>query len=253
MSEREPKSDRECVSPVQVWEGAKTADHITPARLASPSTFFSSCSLRSTRTLPHLVYFYSRCFLLRNERYIRGGEEAESSVRVFSKAISSSRCVDIIWSCVSLLTSAPDAEFAFPPDPEQAKAQSPLKKERRAEPDLLSPGKAPAASASEYSVLSPSGSSSSSAPQGSAFPSSTSFTSLPPTSPSYAPALSPQIVSSTLAPGSTEGEGANEVAPIKFEPGLFPCRDVEIYKKVNRIEEGTYGVVYKAMNKETGA
>lgn len=33
---------------------------------------------------------------------------------------------------------------------------------------------------------------------------------------------------------------------------LRGCRSVEIYKKLNRIEEGTYGVVYRAMDTETG-
>lgn len=33
---------------------------------------------------------------------------------------------------------------------------------------------------------------------------------------------------------------------------IRPCRSVETYQKLNRIEEGTYGVVYRAQNKETG-
>ena len=33
---------------------------------------------------------------------------------------------------------------------------------------------------------------------------------------------------------------------------LQACRSVEIYEKLNRIEEGTYGIVFRARNRETG-
>jgi cell division cycle 2-like protein len=33
---------------------------------------------------------------------------------------------------------------------------------------------------------------------------------------------------------------------------LHGCRSVDLYKKLERIEEGTYGIVYRAINKETG-
>ena len=36
-------------------------------------------------------------------------------------------------------------------------------------------------------------------------------------------------------------------------PGLYSCRDVENYTKLNRIEEGSYGVVYRAKDNATGA
>ena len=35
---------------------------------------------------------------------------------------------------------------------------------------------------------------------------------------------------------------------IKFKA----CRSVDAYKKLNKIQEGTYGVVYRAQDKETG-
>eukprot|EP00274_Cyanoptyche_gloeocystis_P004821 CAMPEP_0196662680 /NCGR_PEP_ID=MMETSP1086-20130531/49884_1 /TAXON_ID=77921 /ORGANISM="Cyanoptyche gloeocystis , Strain SAG4.97" /LENGTH=165 /DNA_ID=CAMNT_0041998203 /DNA_START=6 /DNA_END=500 /DNA_ORIENTATION=+ len=33
---------------------------------------------------------------------------------------------------------------------------------------------------------------------------------------------------------------------------LAACRSVDLYERLNRIDEGTYGVVYRAKNKETG-
>lgn len=38
-----------------------------------------------------------------------------------------------------------------------------------------------------------------------------------------------------------------------FFPGLSGCRSVEEFQCINRIEEGTYGVVYRAKEKRTGA
>ena len=35
-------------------------------------------------------------------------------------------------------------------------------------------------------------------------------------------------------------------------PPLKSCRIVDLYERLNRIEEGTYGIVYRARNKETG-
>ena len=34
--------------------------------------------------------------------------------------------------------------------------------------------------------------------------------------------------------------------------GIVSCRHVDYYEKLNRIEEGSYGVVYRARNIETG-
>lgn len=42
-----------------------------------------------------------------------------------------------------------------------------------------------------------------------------------------------------------------ESLPIYY-PALEGCRSVEEFKYLNRIEEGTYGVVYRARNKKTG-
>ncbi|KAJ3272749.1 hypothetical protein HDV01_005277 [Terramyces sp. JEL0728] len=35
-------------------------------------------------------------------------------------------------------------------------------------------------------------------------------------------------------------------------PGIRGCRNVELYEKLNRIEEGSYGIVYRAKEKSTG-
>ena len=35
-------------------------------------------------------------------------------------------------------------------------------------------------------------------------------------------------------------------------PSLMPCRSVENYEKLNRIEEGAYGIVYRAQDRTTG-
>ena len=37
-----------------------------------------------------------------------------------------------------------------------------------------------------------------------------------------------------------------------YLPGLMGCRNVECYEWLNRIEEGTYGVVHRAKDKKTG-
>ena len=35
-------------------------------------------------------------------------------------------------------------------------------------------------------------------------------------------------------------------------PEILPCRNVDIFEKLNHIEEGTYGIVYRAREKATG-
>lgn len=35
-------------------------------------------------------------------------------------------------------------------------------------------------------------------------------------------------------------------------PSIFSCRSVDCFKKLNRIDEGTYGIVYRAEDLETG-
>ena len=37
-----------------------------------------------------------------------------------------------------------------------------------------------------------------------------------------------------------------------FGPVIPGCRSVQQYRKLNRIDEGTYGVVYRACDVETG-
>lgn len=54
--------------------------------------------------------------------------------------------------------------------------------------------------------------------------------------------LPEKIVSKAQAKAETKGEF--------WRPE--PCRSVENYEKLNRIEEGTYGVVYRAKDKRTG-
>jgi len=49
------------------------------------------------------------------------------------------------------------------------------------------------------------------------------------------------------------------LSPVQLEPQLPPyfpalqgCRNVEEFQCLNRIEEGTYGVVYRAVDRKTG-
>ena len=48
-----------------------------------------------------------------------------------------------------------------------------------------------------------------------------------------------------------EGEEEESTLP-PYLPALMGCRNVEEYEWLNRIEEGTYGVVYRAKDKKTG-
>ena len=42
------------------------------------------------------------------------------------------------------------------------------------------------------------------------------------------------------------------VPPRTFHPSILPCRSVYCYKRLNHIEEGSYGVVFRAQEIETG-
>ncbi len=42
------------------------------------------------------------------------------------------------------------------------------------------------------------------------------------------------------------------VPPRSAYPPLAPCRSVYCYERLNHIEEGSYGVVFRAREKETG-
>ncbi|KAI8107574.1 hypothetical protein M9435_002602 [Picochlorum sp. BPE23] len=54
-------------------------------------------------------------------------------------------------------------------------------------------------------------------------------------------------------PESRTQEDSEEVVPFKHEVSMMKgCRSVERYEKLNRISEGTYGVVYRAKERETG-
>mmetsp|Transcript_10553 Transcript_10553/g.20863 ORF Transcript_10553/g.20863 Transcript_10553/m.20863 type:complete len:530 (-) Transcript_10553:1157-2746(-) len=54
-------------------------------------------------------------------------------------------------------------------------------------------------------------------------------------------------------PESRTQEYSEEVVPFKHEVSMMKgCRSVERYEKLNRISEGTYGVVYRAKERETG-
>ena len=42
------------------------------------------------------------------------------------------------------------------------------------------------------------------------------------------------------------------VPPRTYHPPIVPSRSVYCYERLNSIEEGSYGVVYRARDKETG-
>lgn len=46
---------------------------------------------------------------------------------------------------------------------------------------------------------------------------------------------------------NTTKNGDNGSNVPKHIPSLYGCRSVDNFKRLNRVEEGTYGVVYKAM------
>ena len=46
-------------------------------------------------------------------------------------------------------------------------------------------------------------------------------------------------------------DGVFDDLPLYF-PALMGCRNVESYEWLNRIEEGTYGVVHRGKDKRTG-
>ena len=49
-----------------------------------------------------------------------------------------------------------------------------------------------------------------------------------------------------------KGEGLGVPALPCYLPGLMGCRNVDSYEWLNRIEEGTYGVVHRGKDKKTG-
>jgi cell division cycle 2-like len=67
---------------------------------------------------------------------------------------------------------------------------------------------------------------------------------------------SPEIVSSRgYTPSKRRRISPPEPAPRIFPlepPAIVGCRSVDIYEKLNHIEEGSYGIVYRAKDTETG-
>lgn len=50
-----------------------------------------------------------------------------------------------------------------------------------------------------------------------------------------------------------DSDGGNDGAALPcYLPALMGCRNVECFEWLNRIEEGTYGVVHRAKDKKTG-
>ncbi|KAG0267059.1 hypothetical protein DFQ27_009206 [Actinomortierella ambigua] len=76
----------------------------------------------------------------------------------------------------------------------------------------------------------------------------------PPSLSSSSPSAPLSSSSSSAAAGSTSSAlyTVRRAASSSQHPVLSQCRSVENYEKLNRISEGTYGVVYRARDRETG-
>jgi cell division cycle 2-like len=61
-----------------------------------------------------------------------------------------------------------------------------------------------------------------------------------------------QPSTSTLAPHSTRSSHSVCVPPRTRHPSILPSRSVYSYERLNQIEEGSYGVVFRARDKQTG-
>lgn len=70
--------------------------------------------------------------------------------------------------------------------------------------------------------------------------------------------LVPQVTPRALRPGGNSpprpaiSTRSRFVPPRTSHPAIQPCRSVYSYERLNHIEEGTYGVVFRARDKETG-
>ena len=63
----------------------------------------------------------------------------------------------------------------------------------------------------------------------------------------------PSDVEMKLSDGEQEDDEEEEKAKLPpYYPAVRGCRNVEEFQWLNRIEEGTYGVVYRAKDKRTG-
>ncbi|KAJ3025440.1 UNVERIFIED_CONTAM: hypothetical protein HDU68_007124 [Siphonaria sp. JEL0065] len=51
---------------------------------------------------------------------------------------------------------------------------------------------------------------------------------------------------------SLPGPPTSQASSRGTAPLIAPCRSVDLYEKLNRIEEGSYGIVYRARDKQTG-
>lgn len=71
----------------------------------------------------------------------------------------------------------------------------------------------------------------------------------PPREPSAPPT---QIVQQSQASGSSRKQHSVYVPPRTSHPPILPSRSVYCYERLNSIEEGSYGVVFRARDKQTG-
>lgn len=71
-----------------------------------------------------------------------------------------------------------------------------------------------------------------------------------PVTPAYL--SSPAGGSGEAGGGREAGDAGGPPAADTHNPLWYGCRSVKHYEKVNRLEEGTYGVVFKAKNRHTG-
>lgn len=76
-----------------------------------------------------------------------------------------------------------------------------------------------------------------------------------PKKPKIASVKSPEISQPTNIPISGDSNKVISSSPTsnKFKgPKISPCRHINLFENLNKIEEGSYGVVFRARNKETG-
>ncbi|KAG8769406.1 hypothetical protein FRC12_004987 [Ceratobasidium sp. 428] len=62
----------------------------------------------------------------------------------------------------------------------------------------------------------------------------------------------PRALRQGASPPGAVSTRSRFVPPRTAHPAIQPCRSVYSYEKLNHIEEGTYGVVFRARDKETG-
>lgn len=72
------------------------------------------------------------------------------------------------------------------------------------------------------------------------------------------PALSPRPASQPASPGSVSSSNppaantSSYVPSRSLHPPIQSCRSVDEYERLNHIEEGSYGVVFRAKERKTG-